>query len=72
MTDSIDPRDQKAVDTPETIAEELNRRGHVVTSWNQLGQVWMEETGIETSQYRIGLPSEDTSPTVFKVYFPPN
>ena len=67
-----DPRDQKAHDTPEIIAAELKRRGHVVTSWEQLGQVWMEETGIETTQYRIGLPTEDSSPTVFKVYFPPN
>lgn len=72
METSTDPRDKKAQDTPESIAEELNRRGHVVTSWEQLGQVWMEETGIETTQYRIGLPTEDSSPTVFKVYFPPN
>ena len=72
METSTDPRDRKAHDTPESIAEELNRRGHVVTSWEQLGQVWMEETGIETTQYRIGLPTEDSSPTVFKVYFPPN
>ena len=72
METSTDPRDQKAHDTPEIIAEGLNRRGHVVTSWEQLGQVWMEETGIETTQYRIGLPTEDSSPTVFKVYFPPN
>jgi len=72
MTAVTDPRDQKAVDTPDTIAAELNRRGHVVTSWAQLGQVWMEETGIETTQYRIGLPNDDSSPTVFKVFFPPN
>ena len=72
METSTDPRDQKAHDTPELIAEGLNRRGHVVTSWEKLGQVWMEETGIETTQYRIGLPTEDSSPTVFKVYFPPN
>ena len=72
METSTDPRDRKAQDTPENIAAELNRRGHVVTSWEQLGQVWMEETGIETTQYRIGLPTEDSSPTVFKVYFPPN
>ena len=72
METSTDPRDRKAQDTPENIAAELNRRGHVVTSWEHLGQVWMEETGIETTQYRIGLPTEDSSPTVFKVYFPPN
>ena len=70
METSTDPRDRKAQDTPENIAAELNRRGHVVTSWEQLGQVWMEETGIETTQYRIGLPTEDSSPTVFKSTFP--
>ena len=51
---------------------ELERRGHIVTSWDDLGSVTLEATGIETSQYRIGLPSEDGSPTVFKAAFPPN
>ena len=72
MESSPVTKDRKAQDTPEVIAEELNRRGHVVTSWEQLGQVWIEETGVETTQYRIGLPTDDSSPTVFKAYFPPN
>jgi hypothetical protein len=42
-----------------------------VTSWDGLGAVTLEATGAVTSQYRIGLPSEDASPTVFKIYFPP-
>ena len=29
-------------------------------------------TNIETSQYRIGSPDDADSPTVFKVYFPPD
>jgi hypothetical protein len=65
-------KDIPAEQSPETIEENLTKRGHVVTSWKQLGQVWMEETGVETTSYRIGLPSDDSSPTVFKVYFPPN
>ena len=65
-------KDISAEQTPESIEENLAKRGHVVTSWKQLGQVWMEETGVETTSYRIGLPSDDSSPTVFKVYFPPN
>ncbi|MDG1846720.1 MAG: hypothetical protein P8J01_10050 [Acidimicrobiales bacterium] len=65
-------KDISAEQTPEIIEENLAKRGHVVTSWKQLGQVWMEETGVETTSYRIGLPSDDSSPTVFKVYFPPN
>ncbi len=70
MTEST--KDISAEQTPENIEENLTKRGHVVTSWKQLGQVWMEETGVETTSYRIGLPSDDSSPTVFKVYFPPN
>lgn len=65
-------KDISAEQTPESIEETLTKRGHVVTSWKQLGQVWMEETGVETTSYRIGLPSDDSSPTIFKVYFPPN
>ena len=57
--------------TTEEIEAELVRRGHVVTSWDGLGAVTLEATGAVTSQYRIGLPSEDASPTVFKIYFPP-
>jgi DNA-directed RNA polymerase subunit L len=70
MTEST--KDIAAEQTPEIIEENLTKRGHIVTSWEQLGQVWMEETGVETTSYRIGLPSDDSSPTVFKVYFPPN
>ena len=32
----------------------------------------IEATGVETSSYRIGLPSLDAPPTVFKAYFPPD
>ncbi|MEE2683044.1 MAG: hypothetical protein VYD77_03850 [Actinomycetota bacterium] len=61
-----------APQTPESIEQELDRRGHIVTSWEELGSVTIEATGIETSSYRIGLPSKDASPTVFKAYFPPD
>ena len=64
--------DTSAPITSDEIEAELNRRGHVVTSWDGLGSVTIEATGAVTSQYRIGLPSEDSSPTVFKVYFPPD
>ena len=57
--------------TTEEIEAELDRRGHIVTSWDDLGSI-TPSNGIETSQYRIGRPSEDTSPTVFKATFPPN
>jgi hypothetical protein len=57
--------------TSEEIESELDRRGHVATSWDELGSITLEQTGIVTSQYRIGKPSSDASPTVFKVEFPP-
>jgi hypothetical protein len=57
--------------TPEQMASELTRRGHVVTSWDELGSVTLPVTGVETSQYRIGPPDDESSPTVFKAYFPP-
>jgi hypothetical protein len=57
---------------PEEIETELAKRGHIVTSWEKIGQVTLEATGVETSSYRIGLPSLESSPTVFKAYFPPN
>lgn len=66
---------ERDTDTPITAEEmeaELERRGHVVTSWDELGTITLENTGAVTSQYRIGLPSSDASPTVFKVYFPPD
>jgi len=54
------------------ISEKLAKRGHVVTSWEDLPHVTMDETGIETISYRIGMPDDNASPTVFKLYFPPN
>ena len=43
--------------SPEDIENELVRRGHVVTSWDSIGEITIEATGVETSSYRIGLPS---------------
>ena len=54
------------------ITDTLKKRGHVVTSWDELPEVTMDETGIETSSYRVGLSDNDDAPTVFKLYFPPN
>ena len=55
----------------EKFEAELDSRGHIVTSWDEIGTVTIPSTGAVTSQYRIGLPTEDASPTVFKTYFPP-
>ena len=56
----------------EELASELEARGHVNTSWEELGSITLPVTNIETSQYRIGSPDDADSPTVFKVYFPPD
>ncbi len=69
---STDTGGETATITTEEIAAELDRRGHIVTSWDQLGSLTLEATGAVTSQYRIGRPSDDAAPTVFKVYFPPD
>ena len=53
------------------MAAELEQRGHVVTSWDELGSITLPATGIETTQYRIGSPDDEASPTVFRAYFPP-
>lgn len=67
--------ESEVVDSPKSSAEidaELDRRGHVVTSWTELGSITLEQSGAVTSQYRIGKASSNASPTVFKVYFPPH
>jgi hypothetical protein len=75
MTTTDEPTNMTGGDSPITDAEieaELDRRGHVVTSWDELGDITLEANGAVTSQYRIGRPSEAGSPTVFKVSFPPD
>lgn len=63
--------DDKPARTAEELTAELKRRGDIITSWEELGSITLEATGVVTSQYRVGMPTEDASPTVFKVYFPP-
>ena len=58
--------------TSEELTKELERRGHVVTSWDEIGSITLPVTDVETTQYRIGLPDDPASPTVFKAYFPPD
>jgi len=52
-------------------AAELNRKGHLAFSWDELDKVELP-TGIETQMYRVGDPDDASSPTVFKVYYPPD
>lgn len=52
-------------------AAELQRKGHVAFSWDELDKVELP-TGVETQMFRVGNPEEASSPTVFKVFFPPD
>ncbi len=73
MTTTDEPVDTGAEPiTMDAIEAELDRRGHVVTSWEELGAITLEGSGAVTSQYRIGKPSNPDAPTVFKIYFPPD
>ena len=69
MTDEQTPEQAR---TTEELGTELQAKGHVNTSWEELGSITLPVTEIETSQYRIGPPDDPESPTVFKVYFPPD
>ena len=57
--------------TDEAFISELNRKGHIAFSWDELDKVTLP-TGVVTSMFRIGDPGDESSPTVFKVNFPPD
>ena len=52
--------------TTDEITSELNRRGHVVTSWEGIGGITLPTEAIAT-MYKIGLPENQEAPTVFKI-----
>ncbi|MGI9622344.1 MAG: hypothetical protein ACR2PK_05855 [Acidimicrobiales bacterium] len=56
--------------TPEKITAELDRRGHIVTSWDEIGAIELPTEAVAT-MYKIGQPDNEESPTVFKMWFPP-
>lgn len=56
--------------TTEEIQESLEKKGHIVTSWDGLGGLKLPTEAIAT-MYKIGLPDNEDAPTVFKMWFPP-
>lgn len=56
--------------TSDEIVDELERRGHVITSWEEIGSFSIPANSVSVSQYRIGNQDE-ASPTVFRAIFPP-
>lgn len=63
-------RDRSGTLTPEEITAELTRRGHIVTSWDELGSMTLTTEAV-TTMYKVGRPDNPEAPTVFKVWFPP-
>ncbi len=53
------------------VRAELSRKGHMAFSWDDLDELTLP-SGIRTRMYRVGMPDEADSPTVFRVYYPPN
>ena len=57
--------------TDNALASELQRKGHLAFNWDDLDKIELP-SGIVTSMYRVGDPTDASSPTVFKVFYPPN
>ena len=68
MTKSSQSNGQK---TDAEARAELSRKGHMAFCWDDLDEVTLP-SGIETRMYRVGMPDEPGSPTVFKAYYPPH
>ena len=54
----------------EKMQTKLEKHGHVVTSWNDIGSIELPSSAVAT-MYKVGLPSNEAAPTVFKMWFPP-
>ena len=56
--------------TDREIKEALERKGHYALNWEDLDKIELP-TGVVSSMYRVGDPTCPESPTVFKVFYPP-
>lgn len=56
--------------TDKEISEELQRKGHLAFGWDDLDKIELP-TGVVTSTFRVGDPLDETSPTIFKAFYPP-
>ena len=56
--------------TDAEVSFELKRKGHLAFNWQDLDKIDLP-SGISTSMFRVGDPSDASSPTVFKAYYPP-
>ena len=65
------PEQQAQLRDRAALKAELERRGHLAMSWNDIVPAVLPN-GVTTAMYRVGLPDSSSAPTVFKVYFPPD
>ena len=56
--------------TDQEIKDALERKGHYSLNWEDLDKIELP-TGVISSMYRVGDPTREESPTVFKVFYPP-
>jgi len=70
MATSVESTSAQRQKTDAEVRAELERKGHMAFSWDDLDKLELSN-GIVTSLYRVGMPDQAASPTVFKVYYPP-
>ena len=68
--ESLAPAQDATNLSPSEIKLELGRRGHIVTSWKQIGEITLPTTAV-ASMFKVGLPDNPQAPTIFKMWFPP-
>lgn len=56
--------------TRQALSDSLNKRGHETFSWADIEPITLPN-GVVSKMFRVGCPIEASSPTVFKVYYPP-
>ena len=62
---------RKPVDlSTDALSASLNRKGHAAFNWDNIDPITLPN-GVISKMYRIGCPKDPSSPTVFKVYYPP-
>ena len=66
-----DKTNRKAVDlSQDALSASLNRRGHAAFNWDDVDPIHLPN-GVISKMYRIGCPKDPSSPTVFRVFYPP-
>ncbi len=53
-----------------SISHDLTKRGHFAFNWSDVEEITLPN-GVVSQMYRVGMPEDDSSPTVFRVYYPP-